>query len=235
MVFAEALNMRILLIDDHAELVLTLWQSLNALGFEVETSHDGHHADALHRQHNFDVLVLDLALPGMSGLDVLRRLRDRGDKVPVLMLAASGDICDRVQGLQSGADDYLPKPFELTELEAKLRALHRRGDGLTASTSRVGRLEFDAGLRRFAVDARTLALPPRELHLLEALMERPGRPVSKLLLAERLCTEDAVLSHDALEVYVHRLRRRLCGSGAAIQTLRGLGYMLETAEEPPSP
>ncbi|MDP9044294.1 MAG: response regulator [Pseudomonadota bacterium] len=223
--------MHILLIDDHAELVLSLWQSLKALGMEVETSHDGNRADALLREHSFDVVVLDLVLPGMSGLDVLHRMRERGDKTPVLMLTASGDICDRVQGLNDGADDYLSKPFELSELEARLRALHRRAQGAAQATLRVGRLHFDTISRRFAVDSRPLPLPPREHDLLESLAERPGRPVSKIALAERLCTEDAVLSHDALEVYVHRLRRRLNGSGATIHTLRGLGYMLDTADE----
>ena len=223
--------MRILLIDDHAELVLTLWQSLKALGIDVETTHDGHQADALLHDHTFDVVVLDLALPGMSGLELLRILRERGDRVPVLMLTASGDIRDRVVGLNGGADDYLSKPFELSELEARLRALHRRNLGATQSILRVGRLDFDTVSRRFTVGQQMLALPPREHHLLEALVERPGRPVSKVALAERLCTDDAVLSHDALEVYVHRLRRRLTGSGAAIHTLRGLGYMIDAAED----
>lgn len=223
--------MKILLIDDHAELVLNLWQSLRALGIEVDTCHDGKLGEAMLRQHSYDVVVLDLILPGMSGLDLLRLLRQRGDRVPVLMLTASGDICDRVQGLNGGADDYLPKPFELVELEARLRALHRRNLGLLSSNTRVGRLDFDSGSRRFAVDSKPLALPPREHHLLESLVERPGRPVSKVALAERMCSSDAVLSHDALEVYVHRLRRRLQGSGATIHTLRGLGYMLDVVDE----
>ena len=223
--------MRILLIDDHAELVLSLFQSLKALGMDVDTSHDGGRADTLLRDHQYDVVVLDPALPGMSGLEVLRRMRERDDKTPVLMLTASGDICGRVPGLDGGADDYLPKPFELSELEAKLQALHGRGGSAARAMLRVGRLDFDTVSRRFAVDSRPLALPPREHDLLESLAERPGRPVSKMKLAERLCTEDAVLSHDALEVYVHRLRRRLCGSGATIHTLRGLGYMLDAADE----
>jgi two-component system response regulator TctD len=220
--------MRILLIDDHAELVLSLWQSLNELGIEVEISHDGHHADGLLRQHSFDVVLLDLALPGLSGLDVLRRLRERGDPVPVLMLTASGDVRDRVQGLNDGADDYVSKPFELSELEARMRALYRRSLGAMQQILRVGRLNFDTESRRFAVNSRPLALPPREHHLLESLIVRRGRPVSKLALAQRLGGCDTVLSQDALEVYVHRLRRRLYGSGATIHTLRGLGYMLDT-------
>jgi two-component system response regulator TctD len=228
---AEGAIMKILLIDDHAELVLSLWQSLHALGIDVETSHDGKVAEEMLRDHAFDVVVLDLALPGISGLDLLHIMRDRGDTVPVLMMTASGDICDRVQGLNGGADDYLPKPFELAELEARLRALHRRHLGLLQASMRIGRLDFDSISRRFAIDARPLALPPREHHLLETLVERPGRPVSKATLAERMGSGDSVLSHDALEVYVHRLRRRLSGSGAVIHTLRGLGYMLDAVDE----
>jgi DNA-binding response OmpR family regulator len=150
------------------------------------------------------------------------------------VLTASGDTHDRVHGLNAGADDYLPKPFELSELEARLRALHRRNLGATQSLLRVGTLEFDAVSRRFAIGPRHLDLPPREHDLLEALMAPPGRPVSKFALAQRLRSDDAVLSHDALEVYVHRLRRRLEGSGAAIHTLRGLGYVLEAADDAPA-
>jgi DNA-binding response OmpR family regulator len=227
-------KMHILLIEDNAELVLTLRQSLGALGIQVDASGDGRLADRLLREHAFDIVVLDLALPGLSGLELLGRLRERGDSVPVLVLTASGDTHDRVQGLNAGADDYLAKPFDLAELEARLRALHRRRLGAVHSLLHVGRLEFDTLSRRFAVGGRALDLPPREHDLLESLMAHPGRPVSKLALAQRLCSADAVLSHDALEVYVHRLRRRLEGTGAAIHTLRGLGYVLEADDDPPA-
>ncbi|HSW04905.1 response regulator transcription factor [Aquabacterium sp.] len=224
--------MRILLIEDNAELVLTLRQSLAALGIAAEACGDGHQADALLREHAFDIVVLDLALPGLSGLQLLRRLRERGDSVPVLVLTASGDTHDRVLGLNAGADDYLPKPFDLAELEARLRALYRRRLGAVHAVVQVGGLAFDTLSRRFSVSGRHIDLPPREHDLLESLMAHPGRPVSKLALAQRLCSADAVLSHDALEVYVHRLRRRLDGSGAAIHTLRGLGYVLEADDAP---
>jgi len=171
--------------------------------------------------------VLDLTLPGMSGLDVLRRLRLRHDRVPVLVLTASGETLDRVHGLNAGADDYLPKPFDLAELEARLRALYRRSLGTVHAVLRVAELSFDTVSRRFSVGARALDLPPREHDLLEALMAQSPHPVSKQVLATRLRSNDAVLSHDALEVYVHRVRRRLEGSGAALHTLRGLGYVLE--------
>jgi two-component system response regulator TctD len=219
--------MRIFLIEDHVQLVHTLTQSLGALGIEVDACGDGVLADKQLQHHAFDAVVLDLALPRMAGIDILRRLRQRGDTVPVLVLTASGEIQDRVQGLNAGADDYLPKPFDLSELAARLRALHRRSLGTAGSVVRVAKLEFDTLSRRFSIDGHLVDLPPREHDLLEALAIHAGRPVSKSDLAERLRTDDAVLSHDALEVYVHRLRRRLEGSDAAIHTLRGLGYVLE--------
>ncbi|MBT9594612.1 MAG: response regulator [Vitreoscilla sp.] len=226
--------MRILLIEDQVDLVLTLTQSLGVLGIHAESCGDGLQADAALRQHAYDVVVLDLALPRLPGLEVLRRLRERGDPVPVLVLTASADIHDRVQGLNAGADDYLPKPFDLSELEARLRALFRRRLGSVHSVLRLGALSFDTVTRRFSLAGSHWDLPPREHDLLEALIVQTGRPVSKLLLAERLRCADAVLSHDALEVYVHRLRRRLEGSGAAIHTLRGLGYVLEASDDPPA-
>ena len=226
--------MRVLLIEDHRQLVDTLTQSLGALGIQVEACLDGLQGDELLQAHTFDAVVLDLALPGLEGTEVLRRLRKRGNKVPVLVLTASGETLDRVNGLNAGADDYLAKPFDLAELEARLRALHRRNLGAMHSIVRVAALEFDAISRRFALGAEHLDLPPREHDLLEALIVVAGRPVSKIQLADRLRSGDAVLSHDAVEVYVHRLRRRLEGSGAAIHTLRGLGYVLEAADDPPA-
>ena len=226
--------MRILMIDDHRDLVQTLAQSLGRLGIEVDGSHDGAEADGLVREHGYDVILLDLGLPGLSGLEILRRLRQRGDPVPVLILTASGDLKDRVQGLNAGADDYLPKPFELVELEARLRALHRRNAGALNPVLRIGRLTLLTTTRQFLIDGRAIELPPREHALLEALVLQADRPVSKMALAERLRNRDAVLSHDALEIYVHRLRRRLQGAGAKIRTLRGLGYLLEAGDESPT-
>ena len=146
--------MRILLIEDHLQLVQTLTQSLGVLGIQVEACGDGLLADAALQQHAFDVVILDLALPRLTGIEILQRLRKRGDNVPVLVLTASGDTHDRVQGLNAGADDYLPKPFDLSELEARLRALHRRSLGAVHSVLRVGGLEFDTVSRRFAIGAR---------------------------------------------------------------------------------
>jgi two-component system response regulator TctD len=200
----------------------------------VEACYDGVQADEVLQQRAFDVVLLDLALPRLDGIEILRRLRSRGNDVPVLVLTASGETHDRVRGLNAGADDYLPKPFDLSELEARLRALHRRRLGAVHGIVRVASLEFDPVSRRFSICEHHLDLPPREHDLLEALIVQADRPVRKAELADRLRSSDTVLSHDALEVYVHRLRRRLEGSGAAIHTLRGLGYVLEAVDDSPS-
>jgi two-component system response regulator TctD len=222
--------MRILIVEDNPHLLRTLTLAL-AQGHVVDAVPDGAQADAVLRTERCDVIVLDLGLPRMDGLEVLRRLRTRGDRTAVLVLTASGDTDDRVRGLDSGADDYLAKPFELTELEARLRALHRRSLGHASPALQVGRLVYDSVARSFRVDGERLALPPREHQVLEQLITRAGQPLRKRQLADAVSTLDEALNEEALEIYVHRLRRKLAGSGAVIHTLRGLGYVLEPADE----
>ena len=222
--------MRILIVEDNPHLLRSLTLAL-AQGHVVDAVPDGAQADAVLRTERYDVVVLDLGLPKLDGLEVLRRLRARGDRTAVLVLTASGDTDDRVRGLDSGADDYLAKPFELTELEARLRALHRRSLGHAAPLLQVGRLVYDSVARSFRVDGERLALPPREHQVLEQLITRAGQPLRKRQLADAVSTLDESLNEDALEIYVHRLRRKLSGSGAVIHTLRGLGYVLEPADE----
>lgn len=224
--------MRILIVEDNPHLLRTLTLAL-AQGHVVDAVPDGAQADAVLRTERYDVIVLDLGLPRMDGLEVLRRLRTRGDRTAVLVLTASGDTDDRVRGLDSGADDYLAKPFELTEPEARLRALHRRSLGHASPALQVGRLVYDSVARSFRVDGERLALPPREHQVLEQLITRAGQPLRKRQLADAVSTLDEALNEDALEIYVHRLRRKLAGSGAVIHTLRGLGYVLEPADEAP--
>jgi two-component system response regulator TctD len=224
--------MRILIVEDNPHLLRTLTLAL-AQGHVVDAVPDGAQADAVLRTERYDVIVLDLGLPRMDGLEVLRRLRTRGDRTAVLVLTASGDTDDRVRGLDSGADDYLAKPFELTELEARLRALHRRSLGHASPALQVGRLVYDSIARSFRVDGERLALPPREHQVLEQLITRAGQPLRKRQLADAVSTLDEALNEEALEIYVHRLRRKLAGSGAVIHTLRGLGYVLEPADEAP--
>ena len=222
--------MRILIVEDNPHLLRSLTLAL-AQGHVVDAVPDGAQADAVLRTERYDVVVLDLGLPKVDGLEVLRRLRARGDRTAVLVLTASGDTDDRVRGLDSGADDYLAKPFELTELEARLRALHRRSLGHAATVLQVGRLVYDSVARSFRIDGDRLALPPREHQVLEQLITRAGQPLRKRQLADAVSTLDESLNEDALEIYVHRLRRKLGGSGAVIHTLRGLGYVLEPADE----
>jgi len=225
---------RILIIEDEAALRDQIAARLTREGFHCEVTGDGAEGLYLASEYPFDAALVDLGLPGTPGLEVIRKLRAAGNLLPILVVTARGRWQEKVEGLEAGADDYLAKPFELSELEARLRALYRRRLNTAHSVLAVGALGFDTVSRRFTVGGQPLELPPREHDLLEALMINAGRPVNKLLLADRLRSSDSVLSHDALEVYVHRLRRRIEGSGAAIHTLRGLGYLLEAADASPA-
>ena len=220
--------MRLLLVEDHPELAEWLGKALTQGGYVVDRLERGDHADHALACESYDLVILDLSLPKMDGLEVLRRLRSRASTVPVLILTARGATEDRVRGLNLGADDYLPKPFELEELEARIKALLRRSSGHTPLL-RIGRLEFDTTTRQVAIDGHTLALTPRELAVFEALAARLGKPVSRESLFEKIFAYDAEARTEAIEVYVHRLRKKLEGSGAAVSTLRGLGYVLDDA------
>jgi len=226
--------MRILLTEDNRQLADSIVRALSERGMRLDCVHDGLHADQLLRDQarlDYEVLVLDLSLPRLDGLEVLRRLRERGSTLPVLILTARGDTGDRVQGLNAGADDYLAKPFELSELEARIRALARRSQGRASPLLRLGALCWDSVGRQFTLGEHALALPPREHGILEVLIGRAGKPVSKDSLSDRLCTLDEAISPDAIEIYVSRLRKKLDGSGIAIRTLRGLGYLLEESHD----
>jgi two-component system response regulator TctD len=200
----------------------------------LDTVADGLHADALLQVERYDVVILDLGLPSLDGIEVLRRIRARGDDVPVLILTASGEVPDRVRGLTAGADDYLPKPFDLHELVARLRALARRHRGRAHAVFKVGALSYDSVAMQFHIAGKPLELPRREHGVLEILVTRSGQPVSKRDISGQLCSLDDAVSPEALELYVHRLRRRLEGSGASIRTLRGLGYRLEAVDDAPA-
>ena len=217
--------MRILLVEDHPELSEWLSKALGQGGYAVDVAERGDHAEHFLRGQEYDAVLLDLSLPGMDGLEVLRRLRDRGSRVPVLILTARGAVDDRVRGLDLGADDYLAKPFELSELEARLKALLRRAGNFNPLV-RVGQLEFDTVSRLATVAGQPLSLTPREMAVLEALISRIGKPVAREALFEKVFSLDQEARAEAIEIYVHRLRKKLEGSGAAITTLRGLGYLL---------
>lgn len=220
--------MRLLLVEDQEELSEWLARALRQGGHAIDVMGRGDHADHALLTQPYDLVILDLSLPGLDGLEVLRCLRGRGNGVPVLVLTARGSTEERVIGLNLGADDYLAKPFELSELEARVKALLRRGSG-RAPTVRVGQLEIDTSSRLVTLDGRPLALTPRELAVLEALVARLGRPVARELLFEKVFDMDADARPEAIESYVSRLRKKLEGSGATITTLRGLGYLLSEA------
>lgn len=216
--------MKLLLVEDDFDLSGALSRSLIARGFEVLCCADGIEALAAARKRAFDVIVLDLTLPGLDGLELLQRLRGDGNRTPVLVLTARGAVSERVTGLHAGADDYLAKPFDLEELVARLQALTRRvgRDGHL----RCGALHHDAVSGVFYRDERPLDLSPREGELLRTLMSRVDRVVPKEELRNVIFGGDDEVQADAVEVIVHRLRKKIVGSNAEILTLRGVGYLL---------
>ena len=229
--------MRILLIEDDAVLQAVMLRSLIDAGHRVDAA--SHLEEARHywRVQAFDAVLLDLNLPlhgrahaaQGSGLALLREVRAQGDKTPVLVLTARGRTDERIAGLDAGADDYLGKPFDLAEVEARLRALVRRAQG-TQEFVQVGRLCLHRQHRRFTLADQELVLPAREFEVLWELMTPPGRAVSKRLLSEKLSDFDEALGDNALEAFISRLRKKLLDSGASIRTLRGIGYVLEEVQ-----
>ena len=222
--------MRILLVEDHAELSRWVSKALQDARLTVECAMNGADADALLHTQEYALVILDLTLPKMDGLEVLKRMRARGSKTPVLVLTARGGLNERVQGLNLGADDYLAKPFELVELEARVKALLRRSQGNEAVVLNCGALSFDTVSRMFTYGGAPLALTPREHAVLEVLITRAGRAVPKEKLFDEVFALDDDANVDAIEIYIHRLRKKLERSEpgrVAITTLRGLGYLLE--------
>ncbi len=217
--------MRILIAEDDQVLADGLLRSLRASGAAVDHVASGTEADAaLMTNNEFDLLILDLGLPKMHGLEVLRKLRARGSSMPVLILTAADAIEERVKGLDLGADDYMAKPFALSELEARVRALTRRGMGATSSTIKHGPLVYDQAGRVATIDGKMVELSARELGLLEVLLQRAGRLVSKDQLVERLCEWGEEVSNNAIEVYIHRLRKKI-EKGRSACPGAGLGYL----------
>jgi two-component system OmpR family response regulator len=219
--------MRLLVVEDDAVLAAALTRALGQAGYVVDLVDDGESANEALQGGTYDLVVLDLALPGLDGLAVLRRLRDRRSQVPVLILTARDTLDDRVAGLDLGADDYMTKPFDLPELEARVRALIRRGQyGAGASMSH-GRLRFDPAARRLFYDDQPVEMSARELALTELLLARQGRVVSKEQIISQLFGFGEDVGSNAIEVYVHRVRRKLEPLGVEIRTVRGMGYLLD--------
>ena len=220
--------MRILIAEDDRVIADGLLRALRASGAAVDHVASGTEADAaLMTNKEFDLLILDLGLPKMHGLEVLRRLRARGSSLPVLILTAADSVDERVKGLDLGADDYMAKPFSLQEIEARVRALVRRRMGGASDSIRHGPMVYDQAGRVASIDGKMVDLSARELGLLEVLLQRSGRMVSKDQLVERLCEWGEEVSNNAIEVYVHRLRKKIEKGPIRIATVRGLGYCLE--------
>lgn len=219
--------MRILLVEDDAALGDGLSRTLSDWGFDTTLAKTGNYADSALMTQPYDLVILDLGLPDIDGREVLRHLRARKSTIPVLILTARDALNDRVSGLELGADDYMTKPFELRELEARVRALLRRSHGGFNHEIRFGQLTLDTRSQQISANGVPMVLPAREYGVLEALLLNSGRVVSKDSIAQRLAANAEELADNAIEVYVHRLRKRLEPCGINIRTLRGLGYLLE--------
>ncbi len=219
--------MRILLIEDNNSLADALRKALTREGYAVDLAPDGAAAEHMLRVQPFDLAILDLGLPKLAGDEVLRNLRARGNKMPVIILTARGGLEHKVRGLDLGADDYLTKPFELAELLARVRAMLRRGVNQAAPQLVHGRIVFDTVSRRVLIDDEEVPLRARELGVLEMLLRASGRVITKQQLAEHLYSFDDNASENAIEVYVSRLRKKLPAQSFPLRTIRGIGYLLE--------
>jgi two-component system response regulator TctD len=226
---ANTRAMRILLAEDERGLASWLVRALADGGFQVDWVDDGRLVRPSLKATRYDALVLDLGLPGVGGHEVLADLRDAGQQLPVLVLTARDSLMERVSTLHEGADDFLAKPFELAELEARLLALIRRARGSDRPRFACGPLNYDSASRQFTLAHHALPLPPREHGVLRALIQHSGEPLSKREILERVFADDDDVQPDVVEVLVHRLRKRLQDTPVAIRTLRGLGYVLECA------
>jgi DNA-binding response OmpR family regulator len=224
--------MHILVVEDDRPLARILRKSIESSGHTVEIVGDGDEALRVARTRSHDALVLDLQLPRLSGIEVCRRLRDDGNAVPIIMLTARGTVADRIEGLDVGADDYLPKPFSLAELQARLRALHRRGK-VDPELLRSGSLELDTTARELRVNGTSVELTGTELALLEYLMRNPGVVLSRDQLREQVWGDGFEPASNVVDIYVHYVRRKLRRAGAdqdPIRTVRGLGYSFRRAD-----
>lgn len=221
--------MRILLVEDEPELAHWLTRSLRRQsGFTIEWANDGLLAYKRLQIEEFDAVILDLGLPGLNGQTLLERLRAEDNRTPILILTARDSLAERVGTLESGADDFLPKPFMIEELSARLNALIRRSRGKDKPRMSCGSLHYDLSNHRFQLKDKLLQITPRENEVLRILIQRSGEPVKKQYILERLSEHgDEEISVDAIEVLIHRLRKKLQNSDVQITTLRGIGYCLE--------
>ena len=224
-------RMQLLLVEDDPTMQTTLQRALERRGIRVTAVGEGAAALRQWAARLPDAVVLDLTLPGLDGLQVLQQARTRGLRTPVLILTARGTVGDRVLGLNAGADDYLPKPFDLDELEARLRALLRRSADPTPAAGhsvQIGAIRYDKDSGALYRNSEVMELTPRELALMHALLVQPGHAVTKERLYELVFPGQLDVQYEAIEVVVYRLRKKLAGTGLTLMTLRGLGYLLRT-------
>jgi DNA-binding response OmpR family regulator len=219
--------MRILLVEDDRILGDAMHRSLEQAGYAVDWARNGKDADLVLGDQVYDLALLDLGLPKLDGFEVLRRLRNRKSTLPVLIVTARESLDDRIKGLDLGADDYVLKPFDMPELLARVRVHMRRSQSLPTTKVNYGPLVYDMSDRLVRVDGEPMALSARELDILETMLLKVGKVVTKEQLIEKLCNWDEELGSNAIEVYVHRLRKKLQPHGVDVSTVRGLGYMLD--------
>jgi two-component system OmpR family response regulator len=216
--------MRMLVVEDETRLAAQIGEALRASGYAVDVAADGERADFLVQTERYDAVLLDLGLPRIDGLTLLRRWRDAGVAVPILVLTARGSWHEKVAGIDGGADDYVAKPFEMAEVLARLRALIRRASGHAATELRSGRIALDPRGARVSIDGLPVRLTSHEFRVLSYLMHHRGRVVSQAELSEHIYAQDLDRDSNTVEVFIARLRRKL-GAGA-IETVRGLGYRM---------
>lgn len=222
--------MRIVIVDDNKSLASGIAHRLRDQGHAVDVLHDGEDGDSYLASEGADLVILDVNLPGISGFDVLRNMRQRNDPCPVLMLTARTDTSDKVVGLDAGADDYLVKPFEMAELEARIRALFRRRTATQTSVQSIGDLEFDVGARTLRARGEVVELRRMELAAFECLLERRGHLVPKSSLIDHMYGVGADVDDKVVEAPISRLRKKLSDYGVTIKAARGLGYLLEDTD-----
>lgn len=222
--------MRLLVVEDDPQISDGLIAALRRSGHTVDGVRTGLDADNALVSQNYDLVILDLGLPLLDGTTVLRNMRQRKQQIPVLILTARDQPGGRAQILDSGADDYMTKPFDLGELEARIRAISRRVQGNDSDNLTLGNLQYYTAERRVSIRGEAVPFLPRELNILELLLQRRGRVVSKPQMVERLCDWNEDITESAIEVYLHRIRKKLNGSDVNIRTIRGFGYLLEAPD-----
>jgi DNA-binding response OmpR family regulator len=226
--------MRLLLVEDDVQIAGALAHALRRAGYAVDVVGDGLAADSALELTPYDLAILDVGLPKLDGFAVLDRLRRRLQLLPVIVLTARDELSERVRGLDLGADDYVLKPFDLEELLARVRAALRRASGQPSADVEIAKLRFNSAQRRFQIGDEPLDLPPREYGVLEALVLKRGKVVSKSQLQEHLCDWSSELSDAAIEVHIHRVRKKLEHAGIEIRTVRGFGYLLRVQQTDPA-